>query len=312
MSPVPVSPRRVFGVDFSAARDAGRHIWICRAHPGSDGIRVDSIDPLSGLPGGAVDRETALPALVQKVTESPRSAWGFDFPFGLPKAILSALAPAVSRYGDQLGVVAGLAQADILRARCIGVSPDAELRRRTDDEASTPFSPYNLRVYKQTFHGLTEVVRPLHARPEVAVLPFDALPQAGAQAGAEAGAQAAGVQTGERLPFNRAASGAMPHIYLLEVCPASVLAKLDYPKRGYKGGGESATEARQGLLRRLIDDSLVRPMPRAQRNRVIDDEEGNALDAVLTAVGAWRGTRDYDHAVLRADPMYGLEGFVYT
>ncbi len=299
MSPVPVGPRRVFGVDFSAARDAGSHIWICRAHPGSDGIRVESVDPLSELPGGAVDREVALPALVQKVTESPRSAWGFDFSFGLPQAILGALAPGVSRYGDQLGVVAGFAQADTLRAQCIGVSPDAELRRRTDDEASTPFSPYNLRIYKQTFHGLTEVVRPLHARPEVAVLPFDALPQAG-------------VQPGERLPFNRAASGTVPHIYLLEVCPASVLAKLGYPTRGYKGGSEPATETRQGILSRLIDDGLVRPMSRAQRNRVIDDEEGDALDAVLAAVGAWRGTRDYDHAALRADPMYGLEGFVYT
>ncbi len=311
MSPVPVSPRRVFGVDFSAARDAGSHIWICRAHPGNDGIRVDSIDPLSELPGGAVDRATALPALVQKVTESPRSAWGFDFSFGLPKAILGALAPGVSRYDDQLGVVAGFAQADTLRARCIGVSPDIELRRRTDDEASTPFSPYNLRIYKQTFHGLTEVVRPLRTRPEVAVLPFDALPQAGMQAGAQAGEQT-GVQTGERLPFNRAASDSVPHIYLLEVCPASVLATLEHPTRGYKGGGEPATEARQGILRRMVDDGLVRPMSRAQRNRVIDDEDGDALDAVLAAVGAWRGTRDYDHAALRADPMYGLEGFVYT
>ncbi len=299
MSSVPVSPRRVFGVDFSAARDAGRHIWICRAHPGSNGVRVESIDPLSELPGGAVDRETALPALVQKVTESPRSAWGFDFSFGLPREILRALAPGVLRYSDQLAVVAGFGQADALRAQCIGVSPDAELRRRTDDEASTPFSPYNLRIYKQTFHGLTEVVRPLRSRPEVAVLPFDALPQAGAE-------------TGERLPFNRAASGTVPHIYLLEVCPASVLAKLDYPTRGYKGGGEPATEARQGILRRLIDDSQLRPMSRAQRNRIIDEEDGDALDAVLAAVGAWHGTRDYDHAALRSDPMYSLEGFVYS
>lgn len=299
MNPVPVGPRRVFGVDFSAARDAGNHIWICRAHPGSDGIRVDSIDPLSELPGGAVDREGALRALVQKVAESPRSAWGFDFSFGLPQAILDTLAPGMSRYGDQLDVVAGLGQADNFRERCIGASPAVELRRRTDDEASTPFSPYNLRIYKQTFHGLTEVVRPLRSRPGVVALPFDAIPPAGLQAD-------------ERLPFNRVASGAVPHIYLLEVCPASVLARLDYPTHGYKGGGGPAAEARQGLLRRLVDDGLVRPMSRVPRNRVIDDEEGNALDAVLAAVGAWHGTRDYDHAALRADPMYGLEGFVYT
>ena len=299
MGSVPVSPRRVFGVDFSAARDAGKHIWICRAHPGNDGIRVESVDPLSDLPGGAVDRRAALAALVQKVAESPRSAWGFDFSFGLPKAILEKLAPAASSYDDQLGVVAGFGRAETLREQCAGVSPDAELRRRTDSEASTPFSPYNLRIYKQTFYGLTEVIRPLRSRPEVAVLPFDALPQAA-------------VPAGERLPFNRATSAATPHVYILEVCPASVLARLEYPKRGYKGGGESAAEARVGLLRGLIDDGLVRPMPRPQRSRIVADAEGNALDALLAAVGAWRGMHDYDHAALGTDPDYGLEGFVYA
>ena len=108
MSPVPVSPRRVFGVEFSGARDAGRHIWICRAHPGNNGIRVESIDPLSELPGGVIEREVALQALVQKVTESSRSAWGLDFSFGLPKAVLDVLAPGVSDYTDQLRVMVSL------------------------------------------------------------------------------------------------------------------------------------------------------------------------------------------------------------
>ena len=66
------------------------------------------------------------------------------------------------------------------------------------------------------------------------------------------------------------------------------------------------------MLRRLIRDGLVRPMTRAQKGRVIENKQVAALDAVFAAVGAWRGTRDYDHAALRADPMYGLEGFVYT
>jgi hypothetical protein len=133
----------------------------------------------------------------------------------------------------------------------------------------------------------------------VAVLPFDALPQTDRQ-------------SGDRLPFNRVASADMPHIYVMEVCPASVLAKLGYPTHGYRGGNEPEAEARQKLLRRLIRDGLVRPMTRAQKGRVIENKQGAALDAVFAAVGAWRGTRDYDHAALRADPMYGLEGFVYT
>ena len=46
--------------------------------------------------------------------------------------------------------------------------------------------------------------------------------------------------------------------------------------------------------------------------RIVDNTDGDAVDAVLTAVGTWRGYRNYDHAKLRADPDYGVEGFVYT
>jgi len=108
MTGVPVSPRRVFGVDFSAAIDAGRHIWVCRAHPGSDGIRVESVDPLVELPGGARGRDEALQALAQKVLEAPRSAWGFDFPFALPMGVLTATeGEEVAGWDQQLGTWRG-------------------------------------------------------------------------------------------------------------------------------------------------------------------------------------------------------------
>ncbi len=296
---VPVSPRRIFGVDFSAARDAGDRIWVCRAHPGSEGVRVESVDPLSALPGGAVARDDAMRALVQKVIESPRSAWGMDFSFALPRALMDALAPAVQNYGGQLDTVAAYGDPDAMRAGCVDAAPGRELRRRTDDEAVTPFSPYNLRIYKQTFYGMRDVLRPLRARPEVAVLPFDRLPAA----------EAAG---GDRLPFNRPASGAAPHVYLMEVCPASVLRSLGHPADGYKGGGEESLQKRRGILSLVTGEGLVRPMARSLRERIAGDENGDAVDAVLAAVGASRGIRDNDHAVLRSDPAYAAEGFVYT
>jgi hypothetical protein len=48
------------------------------------------------------------------------------------------------------------------------------------------------------------------------------------------------------------------------------------------------------------------------RDRLVDDPAGDAVVAMLAAVGAWRGYRNYDHARLRADPDYAAEGFVYT
>ena len=109
----------------------------------------------------------------------------------------------------------------------------------------------------------------------MAVLPFDALPQTDRE-------------SGDRLPFNRVASADMPHIYVMEVCPASVLAKLGYPAHGYRGGNEPEAKARQKMLRRLVRAGLVRPMTRAQKGRVIENKQGAALDAVFAAVGAWR------------------------
>jgi hypothetical protein len=299
MSPVPVSPRRVFGVDFSAAVDAGKHIWVCRAHPGSEGVRIESVDPLSELPGGAVERGAALRALAGKAAESPRSAWGFDFCFALPAAVLDGLAPALRDYTSQLDLVSAFGSADRMRDACVRASDSGELRRRTDAEASTPFSPYNLRIYKQTYHGMVDVLRPLRGRAEVAVLPFDRLPDAVDSAG-------------KRLPFNRAAGRAAPHIYLMEVCPASLLKALGRHTAGYKGAAPSAAEQRRAILARLVSEGLVRPAARALRQRIVEQPGGDALDSVLAAVGAWHGYRDHDHRALGADPVYAREGFVYT
>lgn len=297
MSPVPVSPRRVFGVDFSAARDAGDHIWVCRAHPGDDGIRIESVEPLSRLPGGASPRLDAMRALVGKVIESPRSAWGFDFCFALPAPVVEALAPGVRGHGAQIDVVGSWGSADALRRLCRAAMGRRELRRRTDREAATLLSPYNLRIYRQTFHGMVEVLSPLRRRPEVAVLPFDRL--------------TAGRGDGQRLPFNRAAGG-LQHIYVMEVCPASLLAALALPASGYKGRGGGAGARRQAIFTHLVRAGLVRPVPRALRRRIVEQSGGDALDALLAAVAAWRGYRGHDHGALRADPDFGREGFVYT
>jgi hypothetical protein len=300
---VPVSPRRVFGVDFSAAVDAGRHIWICRAHPGRDGIRVESVDPLDELPGGARNRDAALSSLVQKVIEAPRSAWGFDFSFGLPVEVLtSGREASASGWERQLAALATWADAEELRRWCQDRAGGRELRRQTDEETSTPFSPYNLRIYKQTFYGLRDVLRPLRTHPDVAILPMDALPASGS------------TEAGGRLPFNIGRPGSrLPHIYLMETCPASLLGRLGHlPELGrYKGEAGGRAERRAAILARLIEAGLVRPVGRGLRSRIVDNVYGDALDAVLAAVASWRGYRDYDHGELRDDPRYPLEGFVY-
>lgn len=303
MAGIPVSPRRIFGVDFSAAEKAGRHIWVCRAHPGADGLRVESVDPLSALPGGARDRRAALRSLVQKVLAAARSAWGFDFPFGLPQALVPALPlESTSGWARHLEAVASMGSPERLREACRqvrGGKAGKEHRRRTDIESSTPFSPTNLRMYKQTFYGMTEVLRPLHGSPGVAVLPMDPLPSAGAGSGRPG------------LGFHDRAAASAPHIYVLEACPASLLRARGYfPRlRHYKGRSADHSRCRREILDRLVAESLVRPIKGVFRRRIVEDWRGDGLDSVLAAVAAWLGAREEDHEALRL--RYGNEGYVY-
>ncbi len=77
-----IAPRRVFGVHVDGLGKGAHDIWVCRAHPGGDGIRIESIERLVDLPGGVPEGEGAARTLVGKIREAPRSAWGFDAPFG--------------------------------------------------------------------------------------------------------------------------------------------------------------------------------------------------------------------------------------
>lgn len=84
MNGVPIAPRRVFGVHLAGWTPERAEIWVCRAHPGSDGIRIEGIEPLIELPGGAREPDAAAAVIVTKIREAPRSAWGFDVPFVAP------------------------------------------------------------------------------------------------------------------------------------------------------------------------------------------------------------------------------------
>jgi hypothetical protein len=143
MTAIAVAPRRTFGVHLADGPDSGLRTWVCRAHPGAAGIRLEGVDPIAELPGGAADSEVASRALVTKILEAQRSAWGFDFAFGLP-----------------LGAAGGR---------------DTAADRQTDRERGLP-GPLTVGRAEATRRGMREIVGPLWGNPAVVVLPFDPLP----------------------------------------------------------------------------------------------------------------------------------------
>ena len=107
--------------------------------------------------------------------QSNRNAvFGLDFPFGLPISLVKEHA------WDEfiMAFPSSFPNPDDFKKKCFSKAGNQELRRRTDCEAHTPFSPYNLRLYKQTYYGISKVLFPLILIVARVSFPFISLLQA--------------------------------------------------------------------------------------------------------------------------------------
>jgi hypothetical protein len=252
----------IFGVDFSGARDAGRKIWVCRALSDGGTLRVVDVLPACDLPGGVVERDRALAALRGCIGTAQPSVWGLDFPFSLALVHMAAS-------GGWRGLMERFAgdfpTPDALRA-C------GDARRTTDIETRTPFAPCNLRLFRQTYYGIRDVLTPLlNAVVIVPMQPYD------------------------------------PDMTtLIEVCPAVALKRLKL-YRPYKGAGSERAAMRQTILAHLEQREGAH-IPDTLRPLLLENAEGDALDAVIAAFATWKALPHLDAPVA---PVYQFEGKVY-
>jgi hypothetical protein len=255
--------RTIWGVDFSGARLAGEKIWLAQAHIQGETLAIEQLLRADELPDSSLERETALAALVRVLGENQNAVAGLDFPFSLALESLGE-----QSYSEFLNASAGFADADAFKAAF------TDARRRTDTQGKTPFSPLNYRLYRQTFYGIRDVLRPL-AQSGAAILPMmEARPDA---------------------------------LWLLEICPASTL-KKEKLYLSYKGKSESQRDNRRAILEAIKERFGIRTSG-AMDERMIADTEGDALDAVLAALGTWRGIRDVE-ALKAQDERDRVEGRV--
>ena len=284
--------RAVFGVDFSGARLAGRTTWIARLDPvrqprsrdAQPAFSLGALDRLDRLAGTA-EREAALAHLVSLMAASRDVLWALDFPFGLPVELF----PARSRWPRQLALVReyraddyGLGLECVRRARTLG--PRMHIRRQTDIDARAPFDPYHYRIIYQTMHGMHSVLRPLRRDRATAVLPF----------------QYARLDSAVRV--------------LVEACPASTLKRLGLPSQNYKQpAGGPLTRRRRGV-RRTIMAGIASHVCIGDRDRrvMMRDPGGDAIDAVLAALGAAQAFAAADHDAIARHARYPREGHLYV
>ncbi|MEM8874986.1 MAG: DUF429 domain-containing protein [Planctomycetota bacterium] len=269
----------VVGVDFSGGKHAGRAIWLATAEVGPR-LKLRALQRLETL-AGTRDRDPALAHLVDVIAESQRALWGMDFPFGLPVEMASDGWPA------QLAAIAAWEDGAqeygrMLYKRSLAEQGKGHVRRTTDVLTKTPFDCYHYRIIYQTFHGMRDVLRPLRGTPRTAILPFE-----------------------PATPADR---------IVVETCPSSTLKRLDLPHQNYKQPGGKPVDDKRRATRRAIFAGLkgLIDIPPHQRRKAMTDPGGDALDAIIAAVGSWHGYKTADHDEVAGHERAAREGWIYA
>jgi hypothetical protein len=278
-----------YGVDFSGARLAGLNTWIARIEAAKRNsknpvFKLTYLERLGGI-CGADGREIALQGLVGLIAESERALWALDFPFGFPIEVMSSGA----KWDDQFDFLCEWGEdgygagAECVRRsqRLVGTK---HVRRLTDREERAPFDPYHYRVIYQTFFGMRDVLGPLRRHRRTAILPFH---------------------------YHRL--GAASRV-LVEACPASTLKRLGLPHQNYKQPQGGRLEPKRLRARRAILAGLARHIEIDDRRRrvMMRNGGGDAIDAVIAALGGALAWRTADHRRIARHPRYPREGKLYV
>lgn len=229
------------GVDFSGA-DGGGHAKIRIAE--RDLARPEAPIRMRGR----VDRTGLLNAVRASRADGVDHLWRIDAPIGVPLETLDACGVEPS-WRAMAEWMASYADARAWRS-AVRDRSRREPRRACDLAERTPMAPMNLRVFKQTWTLIVEVLLPL------------------VREGAREGVRIEPVSLGDDA-----------RVVVCEGCPASVLARFEWPTRGYKGGGEPPKHVRAEIVRSLAGRGLR--IPESVAAEAIADVEGDVLDALL-------------------------------
>ncbi len=277
-----VLPRiqNVIGVDFSGAVKAGENIWIARAEVDEKKLRLVALDRLADLAGNA-SRDVALARLVRLIGDSSEALWGIDFPFGLPIELGFAHWTAQLEFiRGWTGTTADFGRHCVDRARKVG--DKLHIRRACDHD--TPFDCYHYRIIYQTFHGIRDVLLPLQSDARTCVPPFNMQALAGARR------------------------------VVAEACPGSTLRRLKLPFNNYKQiGGATLDDKRRSTRKKIL--AGIREWIEIDARFVgvtTKNLGGDALDAIIAAVGVWRAWKGGAVAQILNCTRASREGFVFA
>lgn len=267
-------PIQIYGIDFSGAALAGNAIWITEATADGETLTIKKCKNAAEFLDCSSKRELVLPALCRFIADQKNAVLGLDFAFSIPLGMFPE--PTWCQFAANFPEK--FVTADQFRNHCRDVFPGSEVKRLTDLETQTPFSPYNLRMYRQTYYGIRDVLSPLVKNNAAWVLPMQQL------------------------------AGDLP--VLLECCPASLLKKMKI-YAPYKANADRENAHRRLIFGTIIEQNDIKIADPNIRERVFTDAKGDALDSLLCAYIVWNNLRKIINFQPEAVEKYGLEGMVY-
>ncbi|MCM2373145.1 DUF429 domain-containing protein [Aporhodopirellula aestuarii] len=289
-------PQTIMGVDFSGAAQAGKNAWIAELQVNGGGKRSAASQPLKlvdlqplGRAAGDPGRNIVCKYLAEKILDSRGALWGMDFPFGLPIELgLGDWPDQIRHVTDFDGDAQSYGRHLVKIARRLGDS--MHIRRETDRETRTPFDCYHYRIIYQTFHGMRDVLARIAGNAHTLVMPFDS----------------------DRLDRGELKVMDVRRI-VVEACPSSTLWRMSLPRQKYKqSGGKPPDEVRRKNRRVILTAiSRVVEMSAYRRKVMMENPGGDALDAVIAAVGVWSAWNRDDHSEIARHSRYRQEGRVY-
>ncbi|MCD6569487.1 MAG: hypothetical protein J7L53_02165 [Deltaproteobacteria bacterium] len=269
------SKKKVYGIDFSGAKDAPKKIWISEGAITGHRLRIENCWKLADLTAAGTDRDQVFRFLMEFIKGKDHAAFGFDFPFGLPMVLVkdNNWATFIMRFSHYYR------SPEHFYRVCHEVTNGLEVKRLTDGVAKAPLCPYNIRLYRQTYFGIQEILYPL-VRDKIACV----------------------------LPMQRPLK-AKP--WILEVCPASTLKSESLYCR-YKGSSDSDMIARKMILEKIITKGIKVDLSAEIRNIAIGDTHGDALDSIIAAIATCRALHTlYEIKDPSKREVYMREGFIY-
>lgn len=280
-------PETVYGVDFSGAKDAERNIWIAGGPLTNNRLEIDTVGTARSVFDQVVSgRDDTHEALVDWLREKESAVVGMDFPFGLPEFLVKKIIEDSSSWTefveafppDNLTDESKFAEWGKEETRTHSNNERTFCKRETDGPVGAK-SPYGFIGDTITFYGIRNVLFPLVSEGEVTVPPM------------------------QKTAFE-------PPLTILETYPSGTLDQLGLCRQNYKGGKESEKKRRRRNLDGLTEEIGVSLADSVDKEEIIENAGGDALDAVVAAAAAFRAVEnEFQYDDNRYDER---EGYIYV